>query len=271
MTVYNKATINIYLHPPVSVHLSRFRFPNPTHCNRDVHFLPLFGFLLSFLLLLYTIQLITEVYTFFSGFLFLSLHNSTCNRGIYFLPLWISVFFSLHNSTCNRDICFLLWFPFFFKRRLNPQRITFSASSICTHLQTLQFGILEQEYFLYFLSGVAWVELDKFHHIQMRLMFPFINYQRFGFRSCLFQVKIVTDSRFHISSSLTPQRYNFLLLPSRLSFPDDKIDYFYTIRSIHSYISSIHLVRASHLPAFFFLSRFFCLQLQQLKSPLPFV
>ncbi|CAE1288219.1 unnamed protein product [Acanthosepion pharaonis] len=72
---------------------------NPTYCNRDVYFLPLFGFLLSFLLLLYTIQLITEVYTFFSVFPFLSLHNSTCNRGILYSSLWISVFFSLYNST----------------------------------------------------------------------------------------------------------------------------------------------------------------------------
>ncbi|CAE1265604.1 unnamed protein product [Acanthosepion pharaonis] len=106
------------------------QFPNPTHCNRDVHFLPLFGFLLSFLLLLYTIQLITGIHFLLWFSLFLSLHNSTCNRGIYFLPLWISIFFSLHNSTCNRGICFLLWFSFFFKCRLNPQLINFSASSI---------------------------------------------------------------------------------------------------------------------------------------------
>ncbi|CAE1289566.1 unnamed protein product [Acanthosepion pharaonis] len=72
---------------------------NPTYCNRDVHLLPLFSFLLSFRLLLYTVQLITEVYTLFSVFPFLSLHNSTCNRGILSSSLWISVFFSLHNST----------------------------------------------------------------------------------------------------------------------------------------------------------------------------
>ncbi|CAE1283263.1 unnamed protein product [Acanthosepion pharaonis] len=63
-----------FFDPPSNDHYVHFlatvQFPNPTHCNRDVHFLPLFGFLLSFLLLLYTIQLITEVYTFFSGFPF---------------------------------------------------------------------------------------------------------------------------------------------------------------------------------------------------------
>ncbi|CAE1146539.1 unnamed protein product [Acanthosepion pharaonis] len=124
------------------------QFSNPTHCNRDIHFLPLLGFLLSFFLsfFLYTIQLVTEIYTFFlSGFPF------SLNAGCI-----LSVPISLR----------------------------------------LQFEVIEQEYlFLYFLSGVAWDESDKFHHYQMSLIFPFINYQRLDFRSCSFKVKTATDSQ----------------------------------------------------------------------------
>ncbi|CAE1306901.1 unnamed protein product [Acanthosepion pharaonis] len=95
-----------------------FFFSSSLHnstCNRDIHFLPLSGFLFSFFLLLYTIQLITEINTFFlSGFLFSS--NAGCI---------LSVQISLR----------------------------------------LQFGVIEQKYLLlYFLSGVAWDESDKFHH-----------------------------------------------------------------------------------------------------------
>ncbi|CAE1161825.1 unnamed protein product [Acanthosepion pharaonis] len=168
---------DIYTLTPVQAISLRSSDSNPTYSNRDVHFLPLFGFLLSFLLLLYTIQLITEVYTFFSVFPFLSLHNSTCKRGILSSSLWISVFFSLHNSTCNRGILSSsLWISVSFR-------------------YTIQLGIIEQKYFL---SGVAWIELDKLHYYQMRLIFPFINYQRFGYRSYLFKIKIATDPRVNL-------------------------------------------------------------------------
>ncbi|CAE1148832.1 unnamed protein product [Acanthosepion pharaonis] len=115
--------------------LTQIRFHTLSGCNKDIHFLPLSVFPFFFPSFFVCIQfsfrtrltatpssslwfssffpsssLHNSAYnTFFSVFPFLSLHNATCNRGIYFLPLWIS---------------------FFFKRRLNSQRINFSASSI---------------------------------------------------------------------------------------------------------------------------------------------
>ncbi|CAE1174416.1 unnamed protein product [Acanthosepion pharaonis] len=135
--------------------LTQIRFHTLSGCNRDIPFLPLSGFLFSF---------------------FLSLHSSACNRDIYFLPLWFSLFF---------------------KRRLYSQRTNSFASSVINHASyRLQFGVIEQKYlFLYFLSGVAWDESDKFHHYQMSFIFPFLSYQRFDFESCSFKDKTATDSQ----------------------------------------------------------------------------
>ncbi|CAE1313604.1 unnamed protein product [Acanthosepion pharaonis] len=153
---------NNFTHCPAVTETARF--PNPAHCNKSVHFLS--------------------------------------------LSLWFSFFFpssSLHNSAYNRGIHFLLWFSFFFLYTIqlvieiyaffSDFLFSLNAGSILSILLSLrlQLGILEQEYFLYF-----WVELDKFHHYQMRLIFPFKNYQRFGFRSCLFKLKITTDSRVNL-------------------------------------------------------------------------
>ncbi|CAE1265808.1 unnamed protein product [Acanthosepion pharaonis] len=166
--------------------LKQIRFHTLSVCNRDIHFLPLSGFLLCFPSFFFCIQ-------------FSFKHDSTAT-GIYtfFLSLFFFFLSSLHNSACNRDIYFLpLWFSLFFKRSLYSQRRnSFASSVINNESYRLQFGVIEQKYmFLYFLSGVAWDELDKFHHYQMSLIFPFISYQRFDFDSCSFKDKTATDSQ----------------------------------------------------------------------------
>ncbi|CAE1317955.1 unnamed protein product [Acanthosepion pharaonis] len=128
------------------------------------------SFFLSFFLLLYTIHLVTEVYTFFlSGFpfsFFLLLYTVQLETERY--TFFLSGFLFSSNAGCILSVQISL---------------------------RLQFGVLEQKYlFSYFLSGVTWVESDKFHHYQMSLIFPFINYQRFDFRSCSFKVKTATNS-----------------------------------------------------------------------------
>ncbi|CAE1269660.1 unnamed protein product [Acanthosepion pharaonis] len=164
-------------------------------------------FFLSFSLHKYNFPLgpaVTEMYTFFLTlvFIFLSfffcIHFSLQQR---YIPssLWFSLFFlssSLHNSACNRDIYFLpLWFSLFFKRRLYSQHTNFLVSSMINNsIYRLQLWINEQKYILlYFLSGVAWDESDKFHHYQMSLIFPFISYQRFDFECCSFKDKTAPD------------------------------------------------------------------------------
>ncbi|CAE1263867.1 unnamed protein product [Acanthosepion pharaonis] len=126
---------------------------------------------------------VTEMYTFFLSlvFSFLSFffftQFSLQQRYILSSSLLFSLFFlssSLHSSASNTvrlqqiHIYFLLsGFLFsFFKRRLYSQRTNFLASSeINNSIYLLQFGVNEQKYiFLYFLSGVAWDESDKFHH-----------------------------------------------------------------------------------------------------------
>ncbi|CAE1248564.1 RAPTOR [Acanthosepion pharaonis] len=89
-------------------------------CNRGIHFLPLFVFPFSFLPFSSVDSSVSKPDSLQQGY---TLSSS----------LWFSSFFpsfSLHNSAYNRGIHFLLWFSFFFKHRLNPQHINFSASSI---------------------------------------------------------------------------------------------------------------------------------------------
>ncbi|CAE1255024.1 unnamed protein product [Acanthosepion pharaonis] len=183
--------------------LSRFLFSFPFFFLTQIRF--------------HTLSAVTEIYTFFLSlvFFFLSFFlllytvqsNTIQLQQVYTLSssLWLSSFFlsfflsSLHNSACNRDIYFLpLWFSLFFKRSLYSQRTNSFASSVINNAgYRLQFGVIELKYmFLYFLSGVAWDESDKFHHYQMSLIFPFISYQRFDFESCSFKDKTATDSNF---------------------------------------------------------------------------
>ncbi|CAE1275161.1 unnamed protein product [Acanthosepion pharaonis] len=142
--------------------------------------------------------------TFPLFFLSFSLHkfNFThgCNRDIYFLPpLWSSLFFLLLYtvqlqtwSGCNRDIYFLLLSGFlfsFFKHRLYSQCTNFLASSVINNLiYFLKFGVNEQKYTsLYFLSGVAYDELDKFHHYQYESHLSVHKLSALRFRALLFQ------------------------------------------------------------------------------------
>ncbi|CAE1313125.1 unnamed protein product [Acanthosepion pharaonis] len=133
---------------------------------------------------------VTEIYTFFLSlvFLFLSFFLSSSVYSSVSNTIQLQQGYTLSSS---------LWFSLFFKRRLYSQRPNSFASSVINNASyRLQFGVIEQKYmFLYFLSGVAWDESDKFHYYQMSLIFPFISYQRFNSESCSFKDKTATDSQ----------------------------------------------------------------------------
>ncbi|CAE1143843.1 unnamed protein product [Acanthosepion pharaonis] len=128
--------------------------------------------------LLIDLSFLSHVSSFLSFFFLTQVQfhiRSGCNRDIHFLPLSGFLFsfflsFFLLYTACNRDIYFLLsGFLFsFFKRRLYSQRTNFLASSMINNsIYLLQFGVNKQKYIsLYFLSGVAWDESEKFHHYQ---------------------------------------------------------------------------------------------------------
>ncbi|CAE1229187.1 unnamed protein product [Acanthosepion pharaonis] len=138
------------------------QFHTLSGCNRGIHFLPLFVLPFSFLPFSSVDSSVSKPDSlqqgyplssslWFSSFFPSSLHNSVYNRGIHF-PLWFSFFFLytiqlvtevytfflsgspfsfLYTIQLVTEVyTFHLWFSFLFTRRLNPQRINFSASSI---------------------------------------------------------------------------------------------------------------------------------------------